>query len=830
MNYFCCDQFRRSAVQGSTLNGIDFLEVMDHDAPTEDQRQRLLTLHFVNQLTGPALTKDNFTIKGGERVRNISVINTKPGTEPNTLVVEVDKPGDFSNYTLHLLKDPNHSEPPAGYDPRLSSIEFSFKVECTGNFDCETPRICPDEPVTNPDINYLAKDYASFRQLMLDRMALLMPRWRERNAADMGIALVELLAYMADYLSYQQDAVATEAYLGTARRRTSVRRHALLVDYHMHNGCNARTWVQIQVNKDIKKINPDNAPLLPTGTQLFTGIPGESPAITDNEAAFQRARAVFETLHPVDELFTAHNMLLFYTWSNRRCCLPKGAIHATLKGHYSDLKVGDVLIIEEVIGPGTGESQDKDINRRHAVRLTEVIYTHANNDPLTDPLTDQEITEITWSSEDALPCPFCISTITDEAHYNRHIVDVSVARGNIVLADHGRTIKNEELDPPVVPDQLINILPSTDDNHCEDRKHIPMHPRFRPKLQNRLLTHAAPYEQSKSAIAAMRWEIKEALPKITLQSRIHTVDVAWHPKRDLLSSGPGDTNFVAEVETDKTVYLRFGDGKHGLRPEPGMIFKATYRTGNGSAGNIGAEAIKHIYTNLTGITEVRNPLPAHGGVDAEKIEDVRQRAPAAFRTQKRAVTERDYARVTERLSDVQKAAATFRWTGSWHTVFLTVDRLKGLNVDESFKTKINRHVERFRMAGYDLQVNAPRFVSLEIEMVICVKPDYFRSDVRAALSEVFSNRILPTGRRGVFHPDNYTFGQTVYSSHLYETAQAVSGVDSVHIIKFQRQGMDDAEPLEKGKLLLNRLEIARLDNDPNFPERGVLRLNVRGGK
>jgi len=86
MIYFCCDQFRRSAVQGSTLNGIDFLEVMDHDAPTDDERQRLLTLHFVNQLTGPALTKDNFTIKGGERVRNISVINTKPGTEPNTLV------------------------------------------------------------------------------------------------------------------------------------------------------------------------------------------------------------------------------------------------------------------------------------------------------------------------------------------------------------------------------------------------------------------------------------------------------------------------------------------------------------------------------------------------------------------------------------------------------------------------------------------------------------------------------------------------------------------------------------------------------------------------
>ena len=55
----------------------------------------------------------------------------------------------------------------------------------------------------------------------------------------MGVTLVELLAYVADELSYRQDAVATEAYLDTARSRVSLRRHARLVDYRMHDGCNA---------------------------------------------------------------------------------------------------------------------------------------------------------------------------------------------------------------------------------------------------------------------------------------------------------------------------------------------------------------------------------------------------------------------------------------------------------------------------------------------------------------------------------------------------------------------------------------------------------------
>ncbi len=57
--------------------------------------------------------------------------------------------------------------------------------------------------------------------LMLDRLAEMLPDWNERNPADLGIALVELMAYAADHLSYYQDAVATEAYLGTARKRVS---------------------------------------------------------------------------------------------------------------------------------------------------------------------------------------------------------------------------------------------------------------------------------------------------------------------------------------------------------------------------------------------------------------------------------------------------------------------------------------------------------------------------------------------------------------------------------------------------------------------------------
>ena len=54
------------------------------------------------------------------------------------------------------------------------------------------------------------------------------------------VTMVETLAYAADRVSYMQDAVNTEAYIGTARSRISMRRHARLVDYQVSEGANAR--------------------------------------------------------------------------------------------------------------------------------------------------------------------------------------------------------------------------------------------------------------------------------------------------------------------------------------------------------------------------------------------------------------------------------------------------------------------------------------------------------------------------------------------------------------------------------------------------------------
>jgi predicted phage baseplate assembly protein len=310
-----------------------------------------------------------------------------------------------------------------------------------------------------------------------------------------------------------------------------------------------------------------------------------------------------------------------------------------------------------------------------------------------------------------------------------------------------------------------------------------------------------------------------------------TEPLRWDPERDLLEAGPTTRAFVVEVETDGTALLRFGDDVFGLRPSSGTSFDAVYRVGNGTAGNVGAQALAHIVLDgPSPITGVTNPLPAGGGADPESAEHARQSAPSAFRTQRRAVTLQDYGEVTERHDGIQRAGASLRWTGSWRTVFITVDRLGGGKVDVPFRDEITRYLNGYRMAGQDIDVDGPRFASLEVELHVCVRKDYFRSDVEKQLRDVFSSATLPDATRGFFHPDNFTFGQPVWLSPIYATAQAVVGVESVEVTKFQRQGDDASDARDAGVLRLSRLEVARLEQNPDFPEHGRLTIELGGGK
>lgn len=950
----CRDDARRYALRrdmargGQGWNGLDYLEV--------DPDQTTLTVYFIGKLP-PELRQDGkhlndyVRVEGGRRVRDIKVTDVDPHVEADPelddfLVVRVDKPGDFSTYTLRLVGVEN-------IDPRYDRLDFTFKIDCPSELDCAAAPPCPPEALEEPEINYLAKDYATFRQLIYDRLSVVTPDWRERHAPDLGVALVELLAYVGDYLSYYQDAVATEAYLDTARRRISVRRHARLVDYVMHEGANARAFVAVETGADFA-LDP-SACYFVTDLNDVLSVGGGALAADDLEDIPASAYEVFEPLvadprQPV-ELYAAHTEINFYTWGDRECCLPRGATYATLADgwvyegpaggegsedvyrqggqaqykqqqskQYAEqpapgpenfaralrLRPGDVLIFEEVSGPETGARADADLSHRHAVRLTRVT---PGEDPVVTVKAEAPgygevelptpVLDIEWEEEDALPFPLCVSSV-GRAPECVYLDNVSVARGNVILVDHGRTLPPEDLgEVPLKGSEVACDCAG----HPGETSYAAG--RFEPRLARSPLTHAARLKAQAPAARTLAQDARRALPQLRLYAIPPSPDAAplfelgdltdpsgriekagrkppfggltlsrdtrkllaerpegeapsdelrasfladlrsmlgrWSPRYDLIASGGEDLHFVVETDDEGVARLRFGDGELGARVEAGASFFAQYRVGGGPRGNVGAEAIRHLVMRRerpdTGAhLRVRNPLAARGGAEPEPSAEVKLYAPGQFRRRlERAVVAADYAHLAERefRREVQRAAAGLKWTGSWYEASVALDALARA-AEESPEDDLFRRVgwmlHRYRRMGHDVDVRAARRVPLDLALRVCARPGHLRGDVKGALLEVFGNRPLAGGRRGLFHPDSLTFGQSIYLSRLVAAAQGVAGVESVQVTKLQRLFEPPNREIESGVLALGPFEVAQLDNDPSFPEHGRLVIEMKGGR
>jgi hypothetical protein len=707
--------------------------------------------------------------------------------DPALLVVRTDSPGDLSPYKL-VIADPEA----AGFDPCLAEATFSFGVDCDTDLDCPTAPPCPPALVAEPVIDYLSRDYAGLRQLLLDRLSTIAPAWTDRNAADTGVTIVEIFAYLGDLLAAAQDAVSAEAYLGTARRRVSVARHARLLDYVMHQGAAARAWLALEVDENVSAAFARRAACLPADD------PGRNMMPAGWQVSSPDGAVMFHTLHPVTPL-AARNAIDIYTWGQQHCCLPRGATSATLVGTAAGLGLveGDVLILEEMHGAGLEEPPDK--THRWPVRLSAMPVDDY------DPVTGTHLVEVTWYDEDRLPFPLCAWRFP--LGQCQGDTGASVARGNVVLAGHGALVENQR----VVPFE------------------VPLQGRYSPALGQRGLAYAVPYAYTTArALPAARALAIDPRDAVADMTRLTDGRDDWTLQRDLLASDRFAAVYVAERDDDGTVHLRFGDDVSGRRPMPGQQFTASYRVGGGTVGNVGRDVLTVPVSAKPGVT-VRNPMPASGGAEPEPVEQVRQFAPQAFRLQERAVTDDDYAAAAARDPRVQRAVGTRRWTGSWYTEFVTVDQQGGIGADVAFRTELAAELEPYRMAGSDIVVQPPVYVPVDITLDVCVASGYFRGTVKAALIEAFSARDLPGGGRGFFHPGNFTFAQPVYLSKVVAAAMAVAGVAWVDVVTFQRFGQPSADELATGLIPMDRLEVARCDSEATDPAAGRIIFSMTGG-
>jgi hypothetical protein len=390
-----------------------------------DDAHAQLTVTFLAPLSFPRdaylLDPRNYSLAGGQRLfprvlqAGLASMSSPPSLDECVLVLSLNSIGDFSIYTL-TVNGP-------GIDPFFASRKLRFRLGCDDRFDCRAATAAPPAPAElDVNIDYLAKDYSSFRQALLDFIPTRLPGWTERNEADLGITLLELFAASGDTLSYLQDRIANEAFLNSATQRRSVAGHLALIGYQLDEGASAYTFLQLQV-KAVHTLS--NTPTQP-------GLKVSNRPSTANESVI-----VFETLGSAT-LRPQHNRISIYTWDNQSCCLPATATSLALAGAYVDLNIGDYLLIQDNAG------------HRDVVRLTSkpaiVSSLSAPNPssppvaspPLGSPPAADLITIVSWSPATPL-------------HYDYCLCDTSTSPptawtwvcANLVPATHGETITED---------------------------------------------------------------------------------------------------------------------------------------------------------------------------------------------------------------------------------------------------------------------------------------------------------------------------------------------------------------------------------------------------
>src|ERR1700722_14081977 len=312
-------------LQSASLNGIDFVDV-----PTSGQP--VLLVHFLNAVALPG-TVTNPQITGGETIATVGVNPIDDATDWSfdpegrpILQLTAQAVGDFSLYTLSLTSPK--------LDQYYSATVFSFRPNCNTNLDCDAPAPpCPPLTGNPPPIEYLAKDFLSFRQALLDFSALRYPEWQERAEADFGMMFLEALSGMADDLSYTQDRVAAEATLETATQRLSIVRLARLVDYEPRPATSATVQLQFNV----------------TGTSIPAGVPVSGLKPSGQIVVFETGTGLADhTNYLVNAKW--NSPVQTYYWDDSQLCLGKGSVEMWIVGHGFNFFSGPAILIATQAG------------------------------------------------------------------------------------------------------------------------------------------------------------------------------------------------------------------------------------------------------------------------------------------------------------------------------------------------------------------------------------------------------------------------------------------------------------------------------------------------
>jgi predicted phage baseplate assembly protein len=294
------------------------------------------------------------------------------------------------------------------------------------------------------------------------------------------------------------------------------------------------------------------------------------------------------------------------------------------------------------------------------------------------------------------------------------------------------------------------------------------------------------------------------------------VPEVWTPVPDFADSKPTDKHFVCDYITGEITFgpaLRNPSGVEeqwgAIPPYNYMITIASYRTGGGLDGNVGANSITVLKSSVPYVASVNNRRPITGGTTAESLEHALVRGPRTLRARNRAVTAEDFEVLTrEATSGVARVKCLTPGPLDQPspedrvepgTVVLMVIpevdselreiRPEHLSLSAGMKLDILDYLDERRLLTTQVELTTPRYQWITIQARIKTSNAYVNERVKREAERRIYRFIRPVNggpdptMRYDKPGEGWPFGRILYVSEFYPLLQTIEGVEFIEKIE-----------------------------------------------
>jgi predicted phage baseplate assembly protein len=311
--------------------------------------------------------------------------------------------------------------------------------------------------------------------------------------------------------------------------------------------------------------------------------------------------------------------------------------------------------------------------------------------------------------------------------------------------------------------------------------------------------------------------------------------VEWTEVEDFSRSGRTDRHFVWNSSSGVISFgprIRYPDGsvrQHGRIPHDGSEIRVTsYRTGGGAAGNVGARTLTVLRSAVPYVASAINLKPASGGVDPETVSEAKARGPLTLRTGQRAVTAKDFERLTMESSiEVARARCLPSSDGRRPVRVLVVPQVRtdpmlhqldDFALSAPLLSRISSYLDAHRLVGTSVEVGTPYYQGISVAALVHAPAGRPLALIRQRAIAALTRYLHPL--TGGVDGDGWLFDADVNAATITQLLEAVEGIDRVDEVLLYEYDLRSGQRIGGGR------DVVRLDAQSLFlsgPHRVVVR-------